>query len=410
MNLRTFLIVVIATVFIFSCKKNDKIKKDFSEILEWSYDIGESTGSQDVYTTPAVDESDNIYFVSHQENNSCRINSLTKDGQERWKYDASGKLVTKLVYKTSKLYALFQYNDGYSWLYCFDAKTGSVLWNSKHTYFPGDVAASDNAVYLLMQDSLFKYSLDGTLITKYSLNNNEILPKSISLFNNKIYLLGELGNTEVVGVERLTDDGTTISKDWEIEFTNENGFETMTQNRTVSLAIDNEGTCYVVDRYDITAVASDGSIKWRNDKISVKDGVGKQFSVVISDSGYIYVPYEQIYKLNKDGNIIWQTKNDYSMRTSNAIYYAPIIGFDKKLYYVGWGSDGGGIKALNPDATMSWYTLEPYGSGNTTILHNGNLIFINDKVYCIKTDAKGLDTEAQWPKVYYDYANTCYKK
>ncbi len=410
MNLKTFLFLAVASMLFFSCKKKDKIKKDYSEILEWSYGIGESDSPQDVYTTPAVDENDNIYFVSNREYNSCRVNSLTKDGQERWKQDISGKIITKLIYKSGKVYGLFQNTDGYTWLYCLDAKTGNTLWNVKHPSIPGDIATSDNAVYWQMQDSLFKFSFDGAMIANRSFYDDPIICKSIALFKNKIYLLGEAGSTEIVELRRLTDDGTTISQDWKIEFTSDNGFESMSQNRTACLAIDNEGTCYIVDRYDLAAVASDGSIKWRIERFGALDNMGDQFSVVINDSGNIYMPFEQIYKLNKDGNTLSQTENNYSLATSNDINYAPIIGADKKIYFVGNGNDGGGIKAMNPDASISWYTLEPQGSGNTTILHNGNIIFINDKVYCIKADAKGLDTDAEWPKVYYDYGNTCYKK
>ncbi len=400
-------------LFLFSCQTDEfhlgLLKPD--EVTLWTYSLPEDQGNYDEYLVPAVDEYDNIYVIgkTDRQNNTGEIISLTAGGTKRWSFQTFGYPNSHVVYSGGKVYVLSYYETFggiFQTLSCLDASDGSLVWSDRHINKYGTMTMADNALYWVAEDTLYKYSLDGQLMASLKVNySSNIVPKYMSVYGNHIYLMAEDRNDSYAQFFKLTDNGDAFTLNWV-----KSGFDNDEKNSVCDLAIDNSGNVYVMTTGGLYSISLDGSTLWKNTDIHGLNSF-ERHSISITDSGMVLTGLDKLIKLTSSGKEVY-TKETYQF----VLYYferAPILGADSRYYsadYKGSSSDGNGIRVINSDGTGYWYTLEPTGRENAALLHNGNMVFIFDGVlYCIKTESSGLDPQAQWPKLYYDYGNTAYK-
>ena len=412
-KLQIALLFLSFSLLFFSCKKDEfhlgLLKID--DVLQWSYTLPEDQGNYDEFLVPAVDENDNIYVVgkTDMQNNSGEIISLTAEGTKRWSFQTFGYPNSHVVYSDGKVYILSYYetfDNIFQTLSCLNASDGSLVWSDRHINKYGTMAMANNALYWAAEDTLYKYSLDGQIISRLKIDDvSNIVPKYMSVYGNHIYLMEEDRNGGYGQLLKFIDNGDILTLNWE-----KAGFDNGEDNSVCDLAIDNNGNVYFMTTGALYCIDLDGSTRWKNTDIHGLNSF-ERHSVSITDSGMVLTGLDKLIKLTSTGKELY-TKETYDFIS----YYferAPILGADKRYYtadYNGFTSDANGIRVINPDGTGYWYTKEPTGRENTALLHNGNMIFIFDGiVYCIKAESGGLDQQAQWPKLYYDYGNTSYK-
>ncbi len=417
MKIFKFLIIIIVVISIFSsCKKDEEHlgKRKLSEVQAWTYDLAEQTSSEIVNLLPAVDEQDNIYIISegNLSENFGKITSLTKDGVKRWTVQTDGSVINRIVYRTDKIYFLTyfeQTGNVYQKLNCIDANTGANVWSVKSLARYGAFAVSDTKIYWALGDSIFSYSTSGQHLSSYALPYEYGASfKFMSCYNNEIFIIDEYGNTGMEDIWKFKDDATGLTFDWHLMFSIDNGFAISESNGVCDISINNDGGIYVITDQYLYAIANDGTIKWKTDKVRTYNSFNR-YSTTITDSGYVLAANIDFFKFNDKGGVVYDLTN-YEM-AGYEMERAPLIAKDKRYYTVDVGGTEGGVRSINPDGTLYWYSFLPVGQENVAMLHNGNLVYVyENKVYCIKTEAGGLDETAQWPKMYYDYGNTGYKK
>jgi len=410
------LFVVFIALNISSCKKDETHlgKKKLKDILLWSAVFSDNEENADYMNVPAVDENDNIYLFSFS-GNVYTIKSYTKDGTLNWETQIDDKIKSRLAYKSGKIiYISYDNNAVSNYLNCLDAQTGNSLWKEQ-TYFSGSaLALTDDGIITVNNfnyndnDNLCKYSYDGALLQNTKINNpySEEF-KAISVFNNNIYLLGGIGNTSTADLYMFTDNGTAFTKKWNLTFSSDNGFAVSEDNVTGDLSVNTNGDVYLITDKNLYSVSNLGVVNWKDENIG-EDlyGSGIYKYTTITDSSFILAgDGTTLYKFTPSGFNVWNFPEEASYRNG------PVIGKNGVYYTAESGGLGeAGIKAINYDGSFYWNTLSPSINEHTVLLHNGNLIAIgNGEISCIETESGGLSINAEWPKIYYDYGNTCNK-
>jgi outer membrane protein assembly factor BamB len=189
-----------------------------------------------------------------------------------------------------------------------------------------------------------------------------------------------------------------------------------------SPAIGADGTIYVCTQPGLVyAVSSSGQILWTFSLASAGFSGTLRSSPAVGNDGSIYFginygsPSSAFFAVNPNGSLKWifepadlppDVPGDHF-----DIYSSPALGTDSAVYF---GQELGRVYALNSvDGSLKW--LEQTKSGITwsspAIDRSGSL-FISDisgRVYSFRTDSRGLDTTAAWPKFRYNNQNTGYK-
>ncbi len=419
---KAILLFLIFSISFFSCKKDEEHlgRKKLSEIQLWTYKLSSSNYIYEENRVPAIDENDNIYTNSF---NGMTANddvySFSKDGVLRWDKKSDGFICSKIVYKSNKIFFITHQGDIENKINCLNSSTGAVEWkaNCFGAYEDHAFAVTDDALFYASSDSLFKYDLTGNFIAKIQIYNSlsdECL--SMSVFNHDIYILAQMGNTFMTHIFKCSENADVLTKDWEILFISDNPlFDKSQTNASVDLSINDLGDVVVLSTGGLYCFDKNGDLKWKNTKdfnlydYKKTNNARALSSTTITDSGYVLIGYEQLYKLNTKGNIVSNTVNGFA---GFELRRAPIIAQNGRYYTVTSGnSTDNGVRVLNSDLTQYWYSILLSCRDVPAMLHNGNLVFVNEGVlYCIKTEAGGIDQNAQWPKIYYDYGNTSYKK
>ena len=408
------LFVVFIALNISSCKKDENHlgKKKLKDVLVWSAVFSDNEDNADFMNVPAVDENDNIFIFSFSEN-TYTIKSYTKDGVLNWETQIGDKIKSHLAYKSGKI-IFISYDDNAvsNYLNCLDSKTGNSLWKEQ-TYFSGSaLALTDNGIITVNNfnqndnDNLCKYSYEGALLQNTKINNpySEEF-RAMSVFNNNIYLVGGIGNTSLADLYMFSDNGSTFTKDWNLTFSSDNGFAVSENNVSCDLSVNKNGDVYLITDKNLYSVSNSGAVNWKDENIGEDlNGSGIYKYTTITDSSFILAgDGTTLYKFTPSGLNVWDFPEEASYQNG------PVIG-NNGIYYTAESGGLGfsGIKAINYDGTFYWNTLTPAVNEHTVLLHNGNLIAIeNGEISCIETESGGLSENSPWPKIYYDYGNTC---
>ncbi len=419
-TLKLVIISVFVALFVMnisSCKKDETHlgKKKLKDILLWSAVFSDNGDNADFMNVPAIDENDNIYVFSFS-GNIYTIKSYTKDGALNWETQIGDQIKSRLAYKSGKIIFISYDNNAISnYLNCIDAKNGNSLWKEQ-TFFSGSaLALTDNGIITVNNfnysnnDNLCKYNYDGALLQSSKINNlGSEEYTAMTVFNNNIYLLAGIGNTSLADLYMFTDDGSAFTKDWNLTFSTDNGFSVSEDNVTCDLSVNKNGDVYLITNKNLYSISNTGAVNWKNENIGEDlSGSGIYKYTTITDSSFILTgDGTTLYKFTPSGFNVWDFPEEASYRNG------PAIGNNGIYYTAEFGDLGAaGIKAINYDGTFYWYSLLPAANEHSVLLHNGNLIAIeNGEISCIETESGGLSINAEWPKIYYDYGNTCCKK
>lgn len=394
-----------------SCKKDGLIigKKSYEEIFNWSYKLS-SDHYKDFTTVPAVDENDNMYFHAGDWDN-LQILSLDSTGTLRWQTPVNNQITSRVGYKNNKIF-FYTYDESIPCKYfnCMNAENGSILWSIQIFSEGIGFALTDDGIILENNfnsnnnDNICKYDYTGNLIENTKINDiNYEDFIAITNSGNSVYLMGEYGNTSTAHLWKFTDNGTSFTHNWDISFSIDNGFAENEDNIICDLAVNKNGDVYTITNKHMYSISSAGKINWKNTDLAgdLSDGIEK--NVTITDSSFIIASSgSTMYKYNLGGIVSWDVENaDIAYKSYNN---APLIGTNNVYYTV--TTDG--VQAINPDGNYYWYSILPAGEEYAAMLHNGNMVFLyKDNVYCIKTESGGLNKNSPWPKIYFDYGNTC---
>ena len=408
-----FLLSVMTVTFLFSCQKDSEHlgKKKFAEIEVWSQSIEtETTNSLNHILIPAIDENDNIYLfgTNNLSTSADNVYSFTKDGTQRWKIATTGSLRSHIIYYNDKiLFVTKSYNEVSEYLRCLDANSGQELWHfsfhSSGDIYSTPIALNNSGIFVAGYDTIHKVDFNGNKI--YSIYTAARRSLSINCVNNTVYVASSASsNNEVTELFKISDNEATASIDWQLEI--------VESCNSGDLAIDDEQNIYLFTGSYLYCITPDGSIKWKLGNELAVNNTLDMLSTSITDSGYVIAGNLDLFKINQKGNIVW--KHEHTDIPDFDILLSPAIGSNGKYYYVeGYGrGSNDGMRVFNPDdGSYFWYSYNPKGAANQAIMHNGNIVFEREgTVYCIKTESGGLSESAQYPKIYYDYGNTAYKK
>ncbi len=414
MKLKNLFFILIGIAFIFSSCKHDEDhlgKKKLEEIQVWTFAMATTQSGIWHISMPAIDENDNIYVedIDNWANNDDRIYCLTKDGEKKWEFNTNGYFKSRIIYKDQKVYFVVHNKaEVKEYLYCLDATSGQELWRFRFhpssEIYSTPIALNDKGIYVASADTLHKIDYNGNQVYGVYIYAN--LFHSINCVDDYVYVSASRSNNHSAYLYKYQDDGFGVLKIWELEFSGESC-------TTADIAIDDDRNAYFFTSSNLYCIAPDGSIKWKqgDTHLNVRNSTDYA-SASITDSGYVLAGSGNLCKFDSKGGLVW--KHEYSDIPDIDVYFAPAIGKNKYYYYVEGiktASDVG-IRVFNPnDGSYYWYSLEPRGEQNLAIMHNGNVVFSREGVvYCLKTESNGLDTDAQYPKFYYDYGNTGYKK
>ncbi|NPA69004.1 MAG: PQQ-binding-like beta-propeller repeat protein [Chlorobi bacterium] len=405
-NINLFVLLAVFPLMFFNSCDGDDIedylgKRKTEDILEWQYSLPAVTNSgRFTKETPAVDEDDNIYVFSYVANGDI-ITSLTKNGSLRWEANIgdSGNVISRIAYKSGKLFFI-SHNDDYpvvNFLSCYNSENGSKEWRVEISGDCNAFSVVDDGIITITDDNInynyhvTKFDFNGiiTANTDMELNYSENFTL-INSFRNDVYIMGEFGNTSIAHIFKYSFGGSYFTKEWDLDLAE--------NNNSADFAIDGAGNIYVMTNGYFYSISSSGTVNWKNNEVDIYD-MEIRTNPVLTDSTNILLSYSALFKLNPAGVILWKNENE------NA---GAVIGKNKKYYMI---ESYQGPKCVNTDGSIYWYSSLNISTAYPAMLHNGNLVYIYEReVYCINTEAGGLDEAAEWPKIYFDYGNTSCKK
>jgi outer membrane protein assembly factor BamB len=186
-----------------------------------------------------------------------------------------------------------------------------------------------------------------------------------------------------------------------------------------SPAIGADGKIYVATQPGLVyAVSMTGQIVWTFNLMSSGFSGILRSSPAIDNAGSVYFgintgsPSSAFFVLNSDGTLKWKFEpadlpSDVPS-THFDIYSSPAIGSDSCVYF---GQEFGRVYTLNKsDGFMKSMTETIQGiTWSSPAIDKKGILYISDlsgRVYAIRTNSKGLDSNAAWPKFRFDNQNS----
>ncbi len=417
MKMRSLLTMIVMTLtvslFLSSCGGKDPIipgggNGDNGHENCWTYEIG-------VYSlndiTPALDESDNIYLsMADMETNSVVVVSLDKDGNERWKntIEATGS-TSDVAFYNGKVFVPVSDPVG---VYCYDAASGSLLWNRNLTddydfiYMP-QLVITNNKIYLFSGQTFYAFLLS------LDLDGNELYVKQLPSDGTVMAAVGNGNNLYFNDGDYLycyTDNGNVIDSTWAVHYYDSKFKSTEFISPFLSMPIDNDGNIYIREE-KIWIVSPQGTLIRT---IELGNSFDRSTSdILLSGDGDIFIANNDgnLIKMSNDGTVIWTTDIHDGIIVNPFFSRAAIISDNGTMY------DGQtfGLYSVKDDGTLNWKINSETGAGiefgnlhPPVLTHDGNLIIVSGeqkKVRCFKGDGHKLATSG-WPKMYGNYGNT----
>ncbi len=148
-----------------------------------------------------------------------------------------------------------------------------------------------------------------------------------------------------------------------------------------SPAIGADGTVYVGNDCDLSAIRPDGTLKWEyqtEDQVDSSPAVGEDGTVYVrSWDGYLYA-------IKPDGSLDWRCQTGEA--TGNWVDSSPTIGEDGTIYV---GSFDGDLCAIKPDGTLKWRYETGNGVYSGPAIGSDGTIYVGSDdyyIYAIKPD------------------------
>jgi outer membrane protein assembly factor BamB len=372
----------------------------------WQQPVAES-----VESTPAVDDSGNVYCAGGES-----VYSYRPDGTHRWTNPigpGTGEFNSPALSPDQSIV----YGGGGNFIYAIEAATGTTKWKTPEfpTGFHSVPALSLDASRLYLgvgsehdQGNAF-YSIntsDGSVAWEYVMPHEPrgylgYLGGAITGPDGNIYISSQMG-----WLVSLTDNGDSYTENW--------AYDVGAEMR-MPPSMDAEGYLYVgsssaggfVHKVDSRTGTSAGG-NW-----PVQTTAGEIFAnIAIGDNGTIYINSEdqRLWAFNPDGSVKWNNL-EFEVWGSD-----PLVRADGRII-VGSELDGAARVACILDdgdsAVLEW-TSDPIATTlllnetNVNIAPNGTIYITsgqpefmlgqNVEVYAIEGNGQGLSSNSYWPK------------
>jgi len=256
-------------------------------------------------------------------------------------------------------------NGALSWSYTFPA--GSV---SDGSTFCVD---SRGYIYYLHQlyplGALYKLSPDGNVIWKKdSLIHWNYAAISLSTNESRIYF-----TADKPGYSRrlycLDSAGNFV---WNVD-----------SALVIKPAVGKDGTLYMFRLNGLSAINSDGQIKWTNSTIMESPSENTYLALDHSDNIYAFSYPLTLYKVNKSGSVLWQI-------TLPRIARGLVIDGFGNAYFTGY--DDYTMYCINQAGQVKW-TRPNMNNYSSPVITSNNRIVVSSQAYIISYDTSGTE---QW--------------
>jgi outer membrane protein assembly factor BamB len=332
-------------------------------------------GSSEVRSSPAIASDGSIYFTVENRNPSTGI----VIGDELWHVSSGGEV-------------LWKYNINPGGLTMEVGQSSPALGNDGTVYVAGD--------------HLYAINPDGTLRWTAFGNTSEMLRNAPVIgTDGTIYFVYH--NIPLTALS--PSDGSVR---WYCSLGADD-------HCFASPAIGTDGKIYVATQPGLVyAVSMTGQIVWTFNLMSSGFSGILRSSPAIDNAGSVYFgintgsPSSAFFALNSDGTLKWKFEpadlpSDVPS-THFDIYSSPAIGSDSCVYF---GQEFGRVYTLNKsDGFMKSMSETIQGiTWSSPAIDKKGILYISDlsgRVYAIRTNSKGLDSNAAWPKFRFDNQNS----
>jgi outer membrane protein assembly factor BamB len=305
------------------------------DIIKWRFETNNS-----VYSTPALDKDDNIYFGSEE----GTLYSLTPEGNLRWQFQARGPIYTSPVVGKNGIY--FGCSD--STLYCLDFN-GKKLWEFRVNEEIYSTPAIDQRgiVYFGCDDSIF-YALNDKGKLVWSYQTGDEIPFSPAIGpDGTIYVIAD-------SVYALAPNGKR-------RFTfppNEDGYY------ATSPIVDLQSNVYFggSDGY-LYALLPNGRLRWRA-AVLEEDQVRSELAIGLGDTILLGCEDGYVYKKGKYGPLVPVYESD------DEVFAAPVMDEEGHIYFL---SDDGFFYCLERDGRLRWKLEIAIGEKSVLITSNATI-------------------------------------
>ena len=394
---------LVAMVFA-SCKKTDNPilpDPDNGQHAQlWSYDFGVGSLAD---VTPAIDENDNIYFsMTETGGSSIIVFALDKNGSELWKKTITGSSSSRVIYANGKIFVA---GSDPSAIYCLNASSGNTEWehdfSNEYDFFGlPSMAYANNRLYLST------YELISSYLQAFDMSGNEVWNRKVESAGLNISVSGSSlffrsGNT----IQRYDDNGNSCDSVWTLEVGSSNRF----LNAISDLPIGADGNIYFREDNDIFVVSPSGQLI--NSILLDASFDNSPSNITLTSNNDILIGNGNLIKLDKNGNIEWETDINDGILINPNFNAAPVIAengdfYDAQLF---------GLYSVKSNGSLNWKVNaengggEEYGNLHPPVLnHEGNIISVSAEqkvIRCFKGDGSKLASSG-WPKPFADYGNT----
>jgi hypothetical protein len=369
-------------------------KTNADTLLNWKF----AAGCAIYYSSPAVDQSGNIYFGTgaHFAVGGVRaLYSLDPLGQLRWKYETGLNMYSPCVGADGTIYI----QDALCKLYAVNT-VGSLKWSyqlsSSEVGQTSPAIGNDGTIYA-GADALYAINADGTLKWKFDGGLGAAIIRSSPAIgaDNTIYIA--VNASPGAWLWAVNANGTLK---WKTQLEGEFVFS--------SPAIGADGTIYISTENQssgfVNAISASGLVVWKY----LTENIIRS-SPVISNDGTIYVATKatnsdaKLLALSLSGSLKWM----YSLgQTGSDVYCTPSIGLNgdvifgaetQNIYFV--KSDGSLRLKYNTNNGICWSSPAVLPDGSVVIGNN------NGDLYSIKSSCLGL-AGSPWPKFRANNRNT----
>jgi outer membrane protein assembly factor BamB len=286
------------------------------DIIKWRF---EATSS--IYSTPALDNDDNIYFGTEDGN----LYSLNPDGSLRWQFQTRGPIYTSPTIGKNGIY--FGCSD--STLYCLDFD-GKELWEFRvgEEIYSTPAIDQRGVVYFGCDDGIF-YAINDNGKLLWSYQTGDELPFSPAIGpDGTIYVISD-------SVYAFTPAG---KKRYAFPPPEDGYYATspIVDQQSIVYSGNTNGYLY--------AILPNGRMKWRA-AVLEEDQIRSELSIGLGDTILLGCEDGFVYKKGKFGSLIPVYESD------DEVFAAPVMDEQGHIYFL---SDDGYFYCLERNGKLRW--------------------------------------------------------
>ncbi len=312
------------------CTNKSIVELDPAGKLIWEYE-----GNENIYSSPSIDESGNIYFGSYDYHGNSFLNSVSEDGQLNWKYKTNGTPNTPAIAKDGSI--CFG-----AWYYLYVVNpNGTLKWKYKTNVAVSHAnIADDGTVYIANTNPRFTYRGNLPYLYSFKTDNGGLAKSSWPCYQGYSDRSGKvntnIGENAVEAIISYAENMITPNEVSFIDSSKGNNIEWYWDFGDGSSSINQhpKKTFDLPGEHTVMLKINNG---YNKDSIYqvITTGI---FTLPISNSrlpslgkdGTLYIPTKDssILALSEDGDLKWNYKSD------GEVYSYLVISNDKQVIFM----------------------------------------------------------------------------